>query len=253
MSGCLNDLATSPAAEKWTNPNLLFSLERRAAILRGNLTHEALCTLTQTLAEADASVAVDQSTCEQAVNTLIGNERHLWEQQVEQLGLDAQQTSDLADVIAQQLLQTARSPLGRWCALSPQTDSQAEIGLTLWENAGPLALVVDRMFVHERPNNKTERWIIDYKTATPDAASSGDNGNASSWLKKEIARYTQQLSRYARAVHAMQPDIKIRTALYFTATDQLWETGLPTPGPSGAIELPNETSARNMTYDDLTA
>ena len=245
-------------------PELLFALERRAAILRGNLTHQALCTLTQNLSRPGATEIASGPTnlqlSEQAVSALITNERHLWEQQGLRLGLTSDQTDQLADTVAQQLLQTARSDLGRWCALSPQTDSQAEIGLTLWENAGPLALVIDRMFVFQSAVRPAERWIIDYKTATPDATlSSGADLSASSWLNAEIARYASQLARYARAVRAMHPETPIRTALYFTATDQLWETGLTRnpeqpmePSAEHPVLLEDGTSAENIRFAELT-
>ncbi len=244
-------------------PDLLFALERRAAILRGNLTHQALCTLSQNL--SDTTSPTDQGGSEGAVNQLIANERHLWEQQALLLGLSPEDTQQLADSVVKQLQQTASSGLGRWCALEPQTDAQAEIGLTLWENAGPLALVIDRMFVFQRPGHQAERWIIDYKTATPEVAlEASAKLNSSAWLQQEISRYATQLARYARAVRAMHPDVPIRTALYFTATNQLWETGLTAPTdsplqtaaqatPEDSIQLENDTIAQCLTLTDLTS
>ena len=237
-------------------PELLFALDRRVAILRGNLTHQALCSITQAIDPTDAAQSHEeqQERATQDVSALIDNEQHLWQQQAEQLGLDNEQALELVTAVIQQLEQTARSKLGRWCALVPQSDSQAEIALTLWENAGPLALVIDRMFVIKRAEPPNVRWIIDYKTATPEAAGTSPD----QWLTSELNRYAGQLSRYARAVRAMHPEQQIRTALYFTASDQLWETGIEESAAKSAsdesaraIALQNGTVARNLTYDDV--
>lgn len=234
-------------------PELLFALERRAAILRGNLTHQALCTLTQAIPNGSPTGLA----AEVSVANLIETEHPLWSQAARQLGLNEVQTRQLTDTVAKQLERTAGSALGRWCALAPQLDSQAEIGLTLWENAGPLALVVDRMFVTENPR---ERWIIDYKTASPesgaDVAGSSRNSphpGADNWLVDELKRYAQQLSRYARAVRAIHPETAIRTALYFTATDELWETGINANDATEA-DIPVESAgyARRLQLADVS-
>jgi len=212
--------------------------------------------------------AVEEERASQLVRALTDNERHLWQQQAQQLGLDEEQSLELATTVARQLEQTAGSELGRWCALVPHSDSQAEVGLTLWENAGPLALVIDRMFVVKHSAAPHERWIIDYKTASPDARSETQSAVQDAaddnWLSTELNRYAGQLSRYARAVRAMHPDQRIRTALYFTATDQLWETnhleeGAEMPEPdelaqakAPAIKLENGAWARSLTFDDVS-
>jgi len=244
-------------------PDMLFAVERRAAILRGTLTHQALCTITQTLnhtddwANQDSSENRDQAL--QVVSELICNEQHLWLQQALQLGLNADQADGLVSAVKQQLEHTAHSQLGRWCALSPHIDSQAEFALTLWENAGPVALVIDRTFAIDRPGQPRVRWIIDYKTAAPET----DEAKTDDWLRAEVNRYAGQLSRYARALRAIHPNQLIRTALYFTATGELWETAIedPVTNPAGdelaapstpTIELKNGTAARNLTYTDVT-
>jgi len=198
------------------NPELLFASERRAAILRGNLTHQMLCTLSRSATEMDTA----------EISNLIEKERPLWRQQALAIALSASLADEVAQATAAGISRVINSELGRWCTLTPQADSQAELPLTLWENAGPIKLVIDRTFVTSQlpagaDTDARTRWIIDYKTAQPgDGLAQEDSQH---WLRAELQRYTSQLAGYSRALQALHPDQTLRTGLYFTTLDELWE------------------------------
>jgi len=228
------------AAAEIDDPELLFASERRAAILRGNLTHQVLCALTR---NGDEPAAV-------SVAERIERELPLWHQEAMARGLGTELASEVARATAEGVTRVTHSELGQWCVLEPQADSQAELPLTLWENSGPLKLVIDRTFVTStldpQFNTKTDpdtrtRWIIDYKTAQP--ADGLADLTAEHWLQAEIERYAPQLDGYARALTAIYPHQRMRKGLYFTAIDEFWELGVNstdgthgTPGPN-AIKL----------------
>ena len=73
-------------------------------------------------------------------------------------------------------------------------------------DGAPRNVVLDRMFVDDGT-----RWIIDYKTAAPDADVSVD-----AFVKHEVTRYTPQLRMYGAIASRIYPE-PVRLAIYFTA------------------------------------
>jgi len=59
------------------------------------------------------------------------------------------------------------------------------------------------------------RWIVDFKTGRH------EGGDPSTFLDREVARYREQLERYARLVRAMD-ERPIRLALYFPLVPSGW-------------------------------
>jgi ATP-dependent exoDNAse (exonuclease V) beta subunit len=96
----------------------------------------------------------------------------------------------------------------RWMLDGARGERAAEFPLTLVDDGSCRALVVDYSFVDERSG---ERWVVDYKTATPRPAQSLEDFHA-----EESARYAPQLALYRRALAALAPQ-PLRTALYFVA------------------------------------
>jgi len=192
------------AAAEIDDPELLFASERRAAILRGNLTHQVLCALTR---NGDEPAAV-------SVAERIERELPLWHQEAMARGLGTELASEVARATAEGVTRVTHSELGQWCVLEPNTKTD--------------------------PDTRT-RWIIDYKTAQP--ADGLADLTAEHWLQAEIERYAPQLDGYARALTAIYPHQRMRKGLYFTAIDEFWELGVNstdgthgTPGPN-AIKL----------------
>ena len=119
-----------------------------------------------------------------------------------QLGLCNDQQGPAVEQVLDALVNTVQDERGRWL-LDNHAEAHVEWPLTLWEDAGPRHLVIDRSFVADGT-----RWIIDYKT------SRHEGGGLEAFLDREVERYQAQLETYARALALMSPE-PIRCALYF--------------------------------------
>ena len=174
--------------------SLLVPAPRRAAILRGILIHDELCRLSKSQSQPN-----DGS----------------WRLACQREGLPTELAEQVCYEVAEQLQAIRSSRLGQWCVLHPHPNQASEMALTLFEANQLRDLVVDRTFVHEGA-----RWVIDYKTASPDT----EQTSQSQWLREQLQTYQGQLAIYGRAFHELEsPDMPIRLAIYFTAIDQVWE------------------------------
>ncbi len=97
------------------------------------------------------------------------------------------------------------SEKGQWI-LHPHQQGASELELSGQLDGQLIHAVIDRTFVD--PDGI--RWIIDYKTGTPQATESVDR-----FVQREIALYRVQLASYFRLMRAMEPTREIRSALYF--------------------------------------
>lgn len=96
---------------------------------------------------------------------------------------------------------------GRWMLSAQHAQAHSELTLTIQEAGQPRDIVIDRTFVDR---DTGIRWIIDYKSSTPEAGVS-----AASFLQVEAGRYKSQLSCYRDAMSEIGPE-PVRCALYFT-------------------------------------
>ena len=174
--------ATERAGPELDNPELLFAADRRAAILRGNLVHQALCALTRLVPQDQKTepTAVIKDSRRAAATALIERQHPLWLQQALDMGLGSELAERVRQNTSSGIERVAQSAVGYWCALQSHKDSRAELPLTLWEGAGPMKLVVDRTFVTDSGTDAETRWIIDYKTAQPESPDT--SRNSGSWL-----------------------------------------------------------------------
>jgi ATP-dependent helicase/nuclease subunit A len=65
-----------------------------------------------------------------------------------------------------------------------------------------------------------ERWIVDYKFTQP-LSEATDSRNLDNWLKDQRAQHSPQLARYCAAFSKLEPQRKVRGALYFPLIDVL--------------------------------
>lgn len=98
--------------------------------------------------------------------------------------------------------------------LTETEQSYAEWPLVYRAGQDFVTAIIDRSFVRDG-----ERWIVDYKTATPP-----QGGSLEDWVSGQLEKYASQLNTYAEVVAAAQgafpeltAELPIRTALYFTA------------------------------------
>ena len=100
-------------------------------------------------------------------------------------------------------------PKGRWI-LSAHREAHSEYALSYVEKHRLRHVIIDRTFIDEKGN----RWVIDYKTSSP------QHESLENFLPKEKTLYQQQLETYADALYALDtqrdiPAYSIRFALYF--------------------------------------
>lgn len=108
---------------------------------------------------------------------------------------------------AKDLLRSALADkYGQWL-LADHELAACELPVTVVENGHPRRLVIDRTFV----DTDGVRWIIDYKTG------SHEGGNQDAFMAAETERYRAQLSGYRDAFRLLEPERKIRVALYYPA------------------------------------
>jgi len=131
-----------------------------------------------------------------------------FQQWLSQHGHDTDVAAAGADKVARHLGTTLQSETGRWL-LSPHQDASSEFTLTAVCNGSVRTQVVDRSFI-----DQGVRWVVDYKTAEPDA-----ENDASVFLSAQIKRYREQLTGYADLMS--QAPESVRCALFFTGLGKL--------------------------------
>ena len=127
----------------------------------------------------------------------------LWRQQLRMLSVPTNQCNKGIAIIEEAIRQTLRNARGRWI-LSQHQQAATELAVTCLLQSRPHSFVIDRTFVDD-----SKRWIIDYKSAKPDA-----NTNINTWLQAQQNQYAGQLQRYAIAL-AKRHSGPIHAALYF--------------------------------------
>lgn len=132
----------------------------------------------------------------------------LWQQQLQQLGLNPATAQAQLTLIAEQLSNISNDSQGQWLLNPQHQDSACELALSMRLADSSVNLIIDRTFIDEQGT----RWIVDYKTAAPSPEQSIDD-----FIAAEAIHYRPQLERYRQAFQQWQPGCPVRCALYFTA------------------------------------
>jgi len=120
-----------------------------------------------------------------------------------QNGLLAPQAAPWVEKAEKALANALADPRGQWL-LQARPETEAEYSLTAVFAGKVKTLIIDKTFVDENGL----RWIIDYKTATPDGQ------GLSSFLEHEKQIYTEKMQEYHQAFTLLDPR-PIRLGLYF--------------------------------------
>ncbi len=141
----------------------------------------------------------------------IERQRPFWQAQLRQLGVA---DTDIALALLERAITQALSdPKGIWLLDNSHGRSACELPLGFIVNSSngrQRKAIIDRTFVADGV-----RWIIDYKSAQPDA-----NQSLDAFIKEQKERYTPQLQAYATLMAQME-SLPIRTALYFPLVPHL--------------------------------
>lgn len=113
--------------------------------------------------------------------------------------------------LASQVQTCLSDPQSAWLFQDQQAEDQCELALTDYSSGLRLDYSIDRTFV----DAEGVRWIIDYKSAVPQAGQTLD-----AFLQEQTDRYRPQLAGYARLLQTLDARPQ-RCALYFTALPRL--------------------------------
>jgi ATP-dependent exoDNAse (exonuclease V) beta subunit len=139
-----------------------------------------------------------------------------WRRQAQGLGVASDLLPELLQQAATQIRSVLEDQRGRWI-LSARDQAFAEYPLSFVTDStnanttGEVAhLIIDRLFLADG-----QRWLVDYKTASPEPQQSTD-----AFIAAEITRYRGQLRRYQQAA-AEAFGGPLRVGVYFTALPHL--------------------------------
>lgn len=138
--------------------------------------------------------------------------------ELSELGVPPDRCEAAASRVVSAIAQTLADDRGRWLlGMTGQlSDAESELALSGIVHGQIVAGVIDRTFVDEHG----VRWIVDFKTGTH------EGGGLERFLDEEVARYRDQLLRYARLMRLFRPGQPVRAALYFPLMKQWREVAV---------------------------
>ncbi len=142
----------------------------------------------------------------------IENQRYVWQLQLEQIGSPAQLALEHSHQIVKIIKRILVSDTGQWILDNRHKESACE--LSLWREAYNKEMqeyIIDRTFIDI---NTDTRWIIDYKSSSPDPEQALDE-----FIAQQAAQYRDQLTAYRQLFD--QQDKTTQCALYFPVLDIL--------------------------------
>lgn len=163
------------------NKALVDEIEINASRIIGTLIHEALDKLSRDITPHP----------------------NFWIHRAKSLGLE---NTDIEFALSQIKLATTNTlndSMGSWI-IKNHLNAESELPISTIENGEVIHLIIDRTFIDE--NN--ERWIIDYKTATP------NDIELNTFLNLQKQEYESQLKQYATALSKID-NRKTHCCLYF--------------------------------------
>jgi len=125
-----------------------------------------------------------------------------WQRRLTQLSVLPIHLKENLALIIQAVNNTLTDEKGQWILANHQ-EQQNEYSLSAIINNIPTHTIIDRTFVENGV-----RWIIDYKTATPNDESTEE------FLNRQQQKYTEQLNHYAQAFALLEQQ-PIKLGLYF--------------------------------------
>ena len=130
----------------------------------------------------------------------------LWERELLPLCSSASELKDAVAKVLEQLHKCAAAPEAQWLFNTIHDDDKCELALVDFTTGYRHDFVIDRTFV----DAKGVRWIIDYKSASPQQGQS-----LTGFCDEQVELYRAQLENYRRLLEA--PAQAVRLALFFTA------------------------------------
>jgi ATP-dependent exoDNAse (exonuclease V) beta subunit len=139
-------------------------------------------------------------------------EQSLWRIRLAQSGIAKSRLDDAVDKVQQAMQQTLQGERGRWL-LTEHEQAECELALSGMVDGVLVHAIIDRTFI----DGQGVRWIVDYKTSSPDKKAH------QAFLAEESEHYRGQLAIYRRLFEEFEPNREVRTALYFPLIDGWFE------------------------------
>jgi ATP-dependent exoDNAse (exonuclease V) beta subunit len=138
----------------------------------------------------------------------------IWERELRQLCSDEQQLQEAQTLVMEHLHRCVAAPEAEWLFKTIHTEDECELALTDFSSGYRRDFIIDRTFVDQHG----ERWIIDYKSASPRAGQT-----LATFCEEQARLYQPQLENYQRLLveMLMNPSQPVRLALFFTALPHL--------------------------------
>ncbi|MDH4259009.1 MAG: UvrD-helicase domain-containing protein [Gammaproteobacteria bacterium] len=145
-------------------------------------------------------------------------ERAAWRRLLRELGIDDAHLPEALARIEGAIINISRSEFAGRLLDPAAAEGTSELALTTYIDGIVQSLRIDRSYV----DPEGRRWIVDWKT------SSHEGGDIEAFLDNELARYTDQLRRYAMVMKRYDGRPQ-RVGLYFPLLDAWRELALQGP------------------------
>lgn len=134
------------------------------------------------------------------------HQQRLWNEELRQQGFDKATQKRIIQSINQGLDCMLGDEQGQWILDNSHEDSCSELSMDyLSDDTSIKTIIIDRTFI-----DRGQRWIIDYKSSTPDKGQSLDQ-----FFALQQARYRPQLDRYQQVLNRYRASQNVQKMLYF--------------------------------------
>lgn len=190
-----------------------FSWAGASARAVGIALHAGLQNLAEMMAETTSEIDLSAWNKQQ-----IQAHKQLMRSILQREGISALRIDDALQQCRVGLAQCLQSKRAAWILSNQHQDAHHEWGLSFVDAGEVKHIVLDRSFI----DADGTRWVIDYKTGHHQGS------DIEAFLDHELHRYsveTPQLPTYVRALRALEPERKIKAALYFPMMDgwRVWQ------------------------------
>ncbi|NNF52770.1 MAG: UvrD-helicase domain-containing protein [Gammaproteobacteria bacterium] len=150
---------------------------------------------------------------------------------LQELGTRGSDLQEAVRTVVSAIEVSCKDERGSWILFGAHDSARNELALSSVEDGVVHNLILDRTFIDENG----VRWIIDYKVGVHEGA------DKQSFFDQELARYRQQLERYALTM-ARYEKRPVRTALYFPLYAGWREWDPFVAGVAGRVQEASEVS-----------
>lgn len=192
-----SDLTELAQTKESSSDNGLFTVAtniRQRAI--GTILHETLMQI------------VRQEVEQQMQNPTPADFESEWDRALRASGFQPGERQDAIAQLSESLGHMLSDKVGKWVLSTHHEDNQAEVAMDYLDQRGTLQrAVIDRTFVEISVDGERTRWVIDYKSSSPN-----EGETLEAFCARESEAYRSQMTRYA---YLFNSDTSVKAMLYF--------------------------------------